>query len=517
MALQTIPGLTGYQYGRVSSLDKRAIGKLTDTNHLEALAHSDEPALYDKRIIDIYTQTSLYSNDFLTMLQGATPFYIKGNTDAWQWDIEVPYKFPKIVALTTETAALAKPGIDGNSFTIVMDSAEFFEKEIITANRMYAQQLLVTKDPVIWDGGWLYEVTLVTNNPLTDFVDKNFILPGVEYSLIGSTVGEFDQTLPGLGRLGEKITMFDSLGGGVGLEHTITSWADAMTAKDSKGQPLDILVYIKNQRNQKAVTRNDVRWEPYVEFLMRKKLQEMKVTKMIWSKPGSAKTNGSKQEVKKISAGVYHRMRNNGNLVQFNAGSFTTNIFRNVFGDLFYRRVDVADRKVKIYTNEAGFDLFDQALKDDAFNSGLTLVAGVNDKFIQGTGQKMTLNYAFNSMITRETGEITLVHLLELDLPQGNLEFGQNKKSTPLFLVFDVSPSGDGTLRNNIREVRQEGQPAMTWGYVDGRRSHLGFAASQNMQSANMSGSYTCWMEDRYDVFIEDLSRCVVIEQIPNF
>jgi len=39
---------------------------------------------------------------------------------------------------------------------------------------------------------------------------------------------------------------------------------------------------------------------------------ELKVKRMIWAKPGTVKTNGSKQELKRTSAGVYHRMRNNG-------------------------------------------------------------------------------------------------------------------------------------------------------------------------------------------------------------
>jgi hypothetical protein len=248
---------------------------------------------------------------------------------------------------------------------------------------------------------------------------------------------------------------------------------------------------------------------------MRKSMLDLKVQKMVWGKPGIVKTRGSKQEVKKVSAGIYYRIRNNGNLVQYNRGQFSVNIFRAVFGDLFYRRVDVANRRVKIYTNEAGFDVFDQALKDDALNSGLTIIA--DSRFIQGAEQKLTLNYAFSSMVTRETGRIELVHLKELDLPQNNLEFGQNKKSTPLFLVFDVSPEGDGSLRNNIREVRMKGRPSMTWGYIDGRRSHLGAMRSQGFSAANMFDGYTMFMDDRYDVFIEDTSRCVVIEEVPQF
>lgn len=48
MSIQTIPGLTGFTYARVASMDKRAVGKLTDSNHLESF-HSTEPADYDKK------------------------------------------------------------------------------------------------------------------------------------------------------------------------------------------------------------------------------------------------------------------------------------------------------------------------------------------------------------------------------------------------------------------------------------------------------------------------------------
>lgn len=514
MALQTIPGFTGFTYARVASMDKRAIGKLTDTNHLESF-HTTDPADYDKKIISIYTQSSLYANDFLDMINKSTPFYIDTNSDAWQWEVEVPYKFPKIIEIPTSTLNLTQPGIDGQEFQFVMDSAEFYQNMIITPHRIYGQQFAIIKDPQPYNAGFLYSATLVSNNPKVEFVDKTFLQAGIEFSLVNQSIGEFDEELPGLPRMAEKITMYESLGSAVGYKHTITGWADDRMLRNSDGMPLDLMVYINGKRNEKPVTRHDIRWEPFIEFWMRKAMLDLKVQKMIWGKPGIVKTRGSKQEVKKVSAGVYYRMRNNGNLVQYNRGEFSTNILRAVFGDLFYRRVDVADRRVKIYTNEAGFDVFDQALKDDALNSGLTIIA--DTRFIQGAEQKLTLNYAFSSMVTRETGRIELVHLKELDLPQNNLEFGQNKKSTPLFLVFDVSPQGDGSLRNNIREVRMKGRPSMTWGYIDGRRHHLGAMRSQGHSAANMFDGYTMFMDDRYDVFIEDLSRCVVIEEVPQF
>lgn len=517
MALQTIPGTTGFTYARVASMDKRAIGKLTDSNHLESF-HSAEPADYDKKVISLYTQSSLYSNDFLNMIQKSTPYYIDNNSDAWKWKIGVPYKFPKIIDIPTSTAELSKPGIDGQEFQTVLDTNEFSKNSIVSVgSKQYGPRWYAIKDPVPWNKGYLYTWTLVTDNPMVDFVSSTFLQVGLELELVDAAIGEFDQDLLGLPRLGEEIQMYETLGSGYGYEHKITEWADHRMLRDTQGRPLDLLVFADTRRNGQPLTRNDIKWEPFIEYMMRKAMLELKVKRMIWGKAGTVKTGGARQEVKRTSTGVYHRMRNNGNLVQYNRGEFATNLLRTVFGDLFYRRVDVKDRRVKMYTNEAGFDVFQTAVKVDAMNSGLTFVADSGNRYLQGEGQHIVYNYAFDSMITRETGKIELIHLKELDLPQTNLEFGQNKKSTPVFMVFDVSPTGDGSLINNIREVRLQGAPSMTWGYIDGTAHHLGFARSQGMSSANKFPGYELWMKDRCDVFIEDLSRTVLIEEIPQF
>lgn len=516
MALQSIAGLPGFAYGMISSMNDRAIGKFTDSNHLQSL-WDDAPSSYDKKIIEIYTQSSLVANDFLAMVNQSDPYIIKGKSDAFTWDVEVPFQFAKVIEVPADTANGVKVGIDGHEFGLVLDTNEFAKNSIITSDRMYGQQFSVVQDPIPHNGGFYYLLSLNTLNPKVDFVDQRWLSVGTEYELISGSIGEFDQDLLGLRRTGKKLQMFDSIGAGIGMEHTITSWADQTVLRDSKtNNPLDITYYVDQQRNSKAITMRDIKWEPTVERLMREQMLEMKVTKMIWEKPGTAKSNGSRQEVKKISGGIIHAMRNKGNLTQFNAGEFSPNIFRVIFGDLFYRRVDIKDRRVKVYTNEAGFELFNDKMKEDAFASGFTFNIGEGNRFMQGSGQNLVMNYGFDGMITRETGRVELIHLKELDLPHNNQGYGQGIKSAPLYLVFDVSPNGDGTLKNNVREVRKEGMPSGTWGYIDGRTHHLGHAASKGHSAASKFPGYTIFMDDRYDVFIEDLSRTAIIEQIPQ-
>ncbi len=518
MALQTIPGMTGFLYSRVSSADGRAIGKLTDSNHLESF-HDTHPSDYDKKIISLYTQSSLYSNDFLDMINKSTPYYLDKISDVWRWYVEKPYKFPEIVDIPETTTDQDRIGIDGKEFEIVLDQQIVANTVITVGHKMYGQNFYIIKDPTPHYRGWLTTCVLVTANPTIDFVNRTFLQQGIQVEVQDVIIGEFDQQLGGLPALGGKLEMFETLGAGYGLEHKITAWADDKMLRDNKGNPLDILVYAEKRRNEMPMTRNSIKWEPFVEFLMRKEMAEIKVKRMIWNKPGTVKSFGGKQELKKSSAGIHYRMRNSGNYVPYNRGEFTSNLIRSVFGDLFYRRVDVKDRRVKLFTNEAGFDVFQTAIKEDAMNSGLTLVAtgGSNGLGVQGTGQNLTYNWAFDSMVSRETGRVELSHLKELDLPQTNLEFGQNKKSTPVFMVFNVSPNSDGSLTNNIREVRRSGVPNMTWGYIDGRRSHLGAFRSQGFNASSKFPGYEIFMEDRADVFIEDMSRTVLIEELPTF
>lgn len=516
MPLQTLPGQQGFIAGRYSSMDGRAVGKFTDSNHLSSLSRTN-PAMYDKELITLYTQTSIFANDFLEMINKSTPYYINSNNDSWQWKIGVPYQFAKIVAVPDATFTNPTPGLNHQEFELVFDRAAFQKNDVITAHRMYGDSLVATSDPRPYNGrSFIQSFTLATNqNALTTSANRRWLQEGIEYEKIDNVIGEFDQDLSGLDKFGDWIIMQESLSSGYGVEHTITSWADARTLKDSNGRPLDIVTYGAYRRNEMGKPElTGVRWEPLIEQEMRKEMLSLKVKRMIWGKGGAVQTRANQQNVKRVTEGVYSKMRNQGNLVQYNRGDFSINMLRDVFGDLFYRRVPMGERRVKLFTNEAGIRIFRQANKDDLLASGLTIIA--DTRFIQGSGQNMMVNYGFDMLFTMETGKVEVSHLVELDLPQTNAEFGQNKMSTPIFLVFDLT-APDGGLQNNIREVRQEGQPSMTWGYIDGRRHHLGFAASQGMTSSSKNPGYTMWMEDRADVFIEDLSRTVIIEEVPQF
>lgn len=527
------PGFTGFQYGRFSSNNKRAIGKMTDSNHLHTLSEL-APAKYDKDIISIYTQSAIMSNDFLDLVNQGNTYYID-RSDAWQWNIEVPFSYTKIVDIPATTLSKDKIGIDGDEFQFVLDSNEFSQNETVSlGNKIHGPQVYITYDPVPQGKGWLYTATLSSSNPQSDYLDKKWLSVGVDVIGGSSVIGEFTQTLPGLGKMADSMTMFESMSSAIGRSHRITKWADQILIdgqavknmpRNAAGDVLDLVAYVPKVRNStNKIGPSSIRWEPYVETLLRKKILEDRAWRYIYQKAGVYKDNGSKQgDLKKTSDGVIPRMRNHGHYLGYNRGEFAQSLLRTAFGDLFYGRVSMKNRHVKLYTNEAGFDVFQQSAKEDALGSGLTFTTNIDAVKsggikISDPSQHLVYGWAFDSTYSRETGLVELVHLDALEERRMNAEFGQNKKASPLFMAFDIS--GDGgpqSLGNNIREVRLKGAPSMTWGYVDGRQHHLGHAASQGMSSANMDPGYQIWFEDRTDVFIEDLSRTFLIEERPQY
>ena len=513
MALQTFPGQVGYKAFRYSSGDNEAMAKFTDKNHLENLIRRDGPTEYDRGVIDIWTQTSLESNDFLDMINKSEPFYV--DSDTWSWEVRGTKQYTKITEIPTATANNPSLGVDQQSFDLVFDTNYFQVNDVITANYWHGDKLYITSGPHVHPAGYLYSVML-TGEDVTQLstADPRYIQADIQYDKVDNVIGEFDQELSGLPGFAQKVRLYQSLSAGYGVEQQITSWADAASLKDSKGRPLDILVYDQYKRNSRSeVIYTGSRWEPLVERKMRDEMMKIRKHRMLYGAGGSANTLGRRQESKQISTGIIPQIMKYGNNVPFNAGDFSLNLFRDTFGDLFYRKVPMGQRRVKLYTNEAGMRLFEQANKDDLIGSGLTVIA--DSRFITGTGQNMMVNYGFNKTFTQETGVIEVSHLMELDLPDLNASIGTNKYSAPIFIAFDISNEG-GALKN-IREVRRKGEDTMTWGYIDGRRSHLGAAASRGMQSASMFPGYQIWMEDRSDLFIEDLSKTVIFWQMPQF
>jgi len=515
MSVITLPGVNGTIVANTTSSRylKNGVGKLTAESHLSTFWKTN-PMEYDK-LINFYIQQELYSDDLDKIITQSTPFYIEGTNDSFTYDINKRVQYPKIIqnlALTT-----AKPGIDGQSFDLVLDKKVFTIGDLVTSNkREQNHQLQVVSEGKEYGGGFLYSFRLQTDTPATDFVPQKWLQVNTEYFKVGNMMGEFGTQYSGLSQINDKLKVMQTLGEEYGVEHRITDWADSRTLKapcDSYGNPMDLTYFATGDPLNGKVNIKTMKWLPTIEIMARAEMKRMRTNKLLWQRAGTYKDeNGN---IVNCGSGLWQQL-NKGHVHSYNRGEFSIQMLRNIFGDLFYRRTPMAMRNVLIYSNEAGFNVFNEAAKRDAHSNGLMIVPNESNGILTGSGKSLTMSYIFDSVVTRETGKIQLKHLMELDSPQTNTEFGQGKLSPPIFLVFDLSTMSTGEMANNIREVRSKSRPSMRWGYIDGAVSHLGFAASQNMQSANKNPWYELWMKDRTGIFVEDVTRTVIIYEIPQ-
>jgi hypothetical protein len=522
MAINRINGLPGIVQGRFSSQGVRTDngGKFTDYSMLTTLQRRN-PSAYDKDLINLYSQTGLYRNDFLDLINQSTPYEVDGGADSFYYNVALPYENNVITDIPASTYALDSIGIDGHEFDLVVKYK--VAKNDILALGSYSKgaQIFVTVDPKPVLGGWLITATSASN----EVISKKWLSIGVPVGKVGNAIGEFDQDYSGIGRLGEKITLYHTLGSEQGVEHTITGWADDVRFDgqvDKLGRPKDLLVYLQGRPGEMPTSKQFMMWEPYVEFALRKELLSMRVKKFLWARGGVVRTNGSRQNEKLISTGVYHGIKKYGNYYSFNKGEFGPQILRDALGDLFYQRKDVKDRYAKMYTNTAGMLLWKQMLKDDALGSGLSLTANVDaihtgDVNASSPSNNLVYSWSFSKMYSTETGLVEVVHLSELDNDDLSGTTYAGRYKDPIFLILDVSNSSNGSLKDNIREVRMKGRPNMIWGYMDGLRHHNGAFASQGHSMGHKADSYTVIMKERVDPFVEDFSKMVLIEQNSDF
>lgn len=515
----SIPGNYGYIVKKYSSKDNRVLGKFTDQNHLSSIQNI-KPDQYDKDYIELFTQTRIYSNDFTERINRSETYWVNG--DSWTWKLKMPYQPNEIVRVPTSTSSNPSPGKDESIIELVF-ARPFYKNDVIVSDKRFGDTFVVVADPIPEGAHFLIALKLtgehVTN---TTVAKERFLRAGVAYEKIDNVVGEFTQDLTGLDGFGDELVLMESMASGYGAQHTITKHADQLSAsikgkdhnkiiryeKDSAGNPLDLVAYAKVDKQSGKIV--NYRWESFIDSELRKEVLRMRTKRMIWGQGGHTQEIGQ-QDVKKIALGIYKRIRDYGHYIPFTKGTFSVNLIRQALGDLFRGRIAMEDRRAILYTNEAGLGLFRNTAKEDLLASGIQITMDIKD---YGANPKVA--YAnYDLIFTHETGEVKVVHLKELDEPQSKLDYNLNRLTPPIFFIFDITRPEDGL--ENIREVRMTGAPSMTWGYINGRQHYLGHAASQGMESASMMPGYTIWYEDRTDIHIEDLSKCVILEELPQY
>lgn len=501
-----ISGLNGTikaDIGLASSYySKNALGKFTDKNMLDTIL-KDRPQEYD-RIIKLFTQGRLYSNDFTDLvMQNGKPFYIEEPDTQFTYQIHKYTDLPKIIINLADTTV--KPGIDGSEFDLVFDKKVFVKGDIITAHRREQEvQLQVASEATEYQNFFKYTFRAIGKSS-TDFVHQRFIQPGTEYMKIGNRIGEYSKELSSIGLIDGKLTVVHEGLMEYGIEHTMTEYARLkMIQTDRFGKKLDLTYYSVTGQNTDGSPINLTAWEPTVASLMRAEMMKMKANTLMWGRSGNARDENGRPL--KVYAGLWEQLHL-GNVVYYNRGSFTMNTIRYTLDNLFNQRVAIKDRKAKIYTNRAGYQLINKAIREDALGMGFTFLA---EPYVKGANNlSLGFTFGFDHYTSKETGLVEFVELEQLNEANTFLEQGPNKRVTPIFIILDISGGSD----LGLRELKLKSRPNMMSAYIPGV---TGFNGTEGVMAASKDPYQTWLMKDFTGIFLEDPTRTVLIKEYPQ-
>jgi hypothetical protein len=413
-------------------------------------------------------------------------------------------ELPKVIV--NLASSIAKPGIDGQEFEIVFDKNVFVVNDIITAHRYEQEtQIQIVNEGEKYQNGFKFRARAIGASG-SDFVNQRFLQVGTEYFKIGNILGEYTTSFSSLGMFDGNLEVMADVLQQYGVEHTITDWADATklgVQTDASGNPLDITYYSVTDPMAMGEKTKIVGWEPTVSRLLRMEMMRMKANTLMWGRQGNAKDE--KGRPTRAKQGLWQQLHL-GNVIYYDRGQFSLNLIRAAVGDLFYNRVLIKDRSVKIYTNRSGMELAATAIRKDFNGQNFMVDAG---KFMDGKDRlKQGYAFQFDHFMTTETGPVEFVELEQLNEHATFLELGPNKKTPPIFIILDISGQDDA----GIREVKLSTRPNMYYQYIPGS---VGFGSQQTVVASKDPYS-TYMMKDFAGIFLEDPTKSVIIKEFPR-
>lgn len=508
MPNQSIPRVNGRVIANAhmtsSFYSKNGLGKLTDKNFVETMLRT-KPDQYDKMMIRLFTDTKLYSNDLIDLvMKSGKPFMVNDPNGVFTYKIKKRAELPKVIV--NLASAIAKPGIDGQEFEIVFDKNVFVVNDIITAHRYEQEtQVQIVSEGEKYQNGFKFRARAIGASG-SDFVNQRFLQVGTEYFKIGNILGEYTTSFSSLGLFDGNLEVMADVLQQYGVEHTITDWADATKLgmqTDATGNPLDITYYSVTDPMAMGEKTKIVGWEPTVSRLLRMEMMRMKANTLMWGRQGNAKDE--KGRPTRAKQGLWQQLHL-GNVIYYDRGQFSLNLIRAAVGDLFYNRVLIKDRSVKIYTNRSGMELAATAIRKDFNGQNFMVDAG---KFMDGKDRlKQGYAFQFDHFMTTETGPVEFVELEQLNEHATFLELGPNKKTPPIFIILDISGQDDA----GIREVKLSTRPNMYYQYIPGS---VGFGSQQTVVASKDPYS-TYMMKDFAGIFLEDPTKSVIIKEFPR-
>ena len=508
-----------------------------DSYHLVNMLKTAEPmdlgpvdiwAMAQKVEMPLY-QLSSFGGKNIIMVDNARGEY------KWQTPVsqELPYIIENIIPDGNTT-----PGIDGQTFQIKINRREFGHGDIITYDKYNGVEMYVTADDILTIGdGFIYTVQLV-NNDNYRYIDVKYLQNGTKLFRKGSARGEYGERFSDIMTRAGFREFYNFVGGAEAHVHySISSRADLMIkggmnadgtvpvteiwrnfdkSMDPAITKIEDMVgtmgkdYVKRAMSNGSLTRTFL---TTMEAAHLTKIATDIETYLMWGHGGRVKQDGPDDI--RLSVGLWKQLDNAFKRV-YNKNNFSLELFRSELYNFYAGRVEFQGpdpkRQLIVQTGMGGMRLVNEAIKQEAVNSGLVIQAASNNGIGAITGQGMDLNYgfAFTSYVIPFLANVKFVlnpafdniHTNDIENPI----IDGNPLSSYSYIIFDITDTGN----DNIYLLKLSWDNQLKWWYQNGTMDYMG--RSQGFASSGQFNGYRVYMTQTMPaIWVKDPTKVLKI------
>jgi len=507
-----------------------------DSYHLVNMLKTAEPM--DLGPVDIWAMAQkvemhLYQ---LSSVGGKNIIMVDNARGEYKWQTPVSQELPYIIE-DIESANETK-GVDGTTFQIKINRREFGHGDIITYDKYNGVEMYITADDVLTMGdGFIYTVQLV-NNDNYRFLDNKYLANGTKLFRKGSARGEYGERFSDIMTRAGFREFYNFVGGAEAHVHySISSRADLMIkggmnadgtvpvteiwrnfdkSMDPSITKIEDMVstmgkdYVKRAMSNGNLTRTFL---TTMEAAHLTKIATDIETYLMWGHGGRVKQDGPDDI--RLSVGLWKQLDNAFKRV-YNKSNFSLELFRSELYNFYAGRVEFQGpdpkRQLIVQTGMGGMRLVNEAIKNEAVNSGLVIQAASNNGIGAITGQGMDLNYgfAFTSYVIPFLANVKFVlnpafdniHTNDIENPI----IDGNPLSSYSYIIFDITDTGN----DNIYLLKLSWDNQLKWWYQNGTMDYMG--RSQGFASSGQFNGYRVYMTQTMPaIWVKDPTKVLKI------
>jgi hypothetical protein len=508
-----------------------------DSYHLVNMLKTAEPM--DLGPVDIWAMAQkvempLYQ---LSSFGGKNIIMVDNARGEYKWQTPVSQELPYIIENIIDPANKTK-GVDGTTFQIKINRREFGHGDIITYDKYNGVEMYITADDVLTMGdGFIYTVQLV-NNDNYRFLDNKYLANGTKLFRKGSARGEYGERFSDIMTRAGFREFYNFVGGAEAHVHySISSRADLMIkggmnadgtvpvteiwrnfdkSMDPSITKIEDMVstmgkdYVKRAMSNGNLTRTFL---TTMEAAHLTKIATDIETYLMWGHGGRVKQDGPDDI--RLSVGLWKQLDNAFKRV-YNKSNFSLELFRSELYNFYAGRVEFQGpdpkRQLIVQTGMGGMRLVNEAIKQEAVNSGLQIMAAANNGIGAITGQGMDLNYgfAFTSYVIPFLANVKFVlnpafdniHTNDIENPI----IDGNPLSSYSYIIFDITDTGN----DNIYLLKLSWDNQLKWWYQNGTMDYMG--RSQGFASSGQFNGYRVYMTQTMPaIWVKDPTKVLKI------